>query len=447
MTDLLGLGASGLRAYGRALSNVGDNIANAQTPGYARRTTRLEELAGAGEMVLYHAAGQANGVRVTGINRLTDQWLVEGSRAAGADAGKTTARLPWLEAAETSLAQGGNDVGAALTGLFNSADLLSADPLNTTLRTQFLSSADSIATALRRTAGSLDAAVAGVGAAAAGAVTQLNTDLVALKKVNDGLLRARDGSTDQAGLLDERDRLLDNIGAAVPISVTYDNRQAATVHLGASSGPLMVSGAGGAASFGLTLAIDGRLSYSLSTVGGSIVPSVGQLAGFDEAADHVANQRSALDTLAVQVATDLNTAHVAGFDANGNIGAGLYALGSAGAATIALFALTPANVAAADAGSANGNLLAFSNLRGSSGIEAGWAALVAAQSQSVSTARAEDAAASSRRDGAFAARSDVSGIDLDQEAADLLRFQQAYEGSARVIQVARDTLQSILNIF
>ena len=46
MSDLLSVGASGLRAYGRALSNVGDNIANAQTPGYARRTTRLEELAG-----------------------------------------------------------------------------------------------------------------------------------------------------------------------------------------------------------------------------------------------------------------------------------------------------------------------------------------------------------------------------------------------------------------
>ena len=35
MTDLLGIGYSGLKAYSRALSTVGDNIANAQTPGYA----------------------------------------------------------------------------------------------------------------------------------------------------------------------------------------------------------------------------------------------------------------------------------------------------------------------------------------------------------------------------------------------------------------------------
>lgn len=447
MSDLLSLGASGLRAYGRALSNVGDNIANAQTPGYARRTTRLEELAGNREMTLYHAAGQANGVRVTGINRLTDQWLVDGSRTAGADAGQTTARLPWLEATEAGFAQGGNDVGVALTGLFNSADQLSADPTSTTLRTLFLTAADSAATALRRTAASLDSAIAGAGTAAIGGVTQLNTDLVALQKVNDGLLRARDGSTNQAGLLDERDRLLDSIGNAVPISVTYDARQAATVRLGNSAGTFMLSGSGGAAAFGVAIAVDGRLAFSLSTVGGVIVPGSGQLAGLGEAANHVADQRLGLDALATQVATDLNAAHGAGFDANGNPGVALFALGGAGAASIAAIVLTPADVAAADATSANGNLLALSGLRGSTGVEAGWAALVAAQSQSVSTARAEDAAASSRRDGALAARSEISSIDLDQEAADLLRFQQAYEGSARVIQVARDTLQSILNIF
>lgn len=447
MSDLLSVGASGLRAYGRALSNVGDNIANAQTPGYARRTTRLEELAGNGEMTLYHAAGLANGVRVTGINRITDQWLVDGSRAASADAGQTAARLPWLSATEAGLAQGGNDVGAALTGLFNSADQLSADPTSTTLRSLFLAAADGTAAAFRRTAVSLDSAVSGVGTAAIGAVTQLNTDLVALQKVNDGLLRARDGSTNQAGLLDERDRLLDSIGAAVPISVTYDNRQAATVRLGGAAGPFMLSGTGGPSTFGVATAVDGRLTYSLSTVGGAILPAAGQLTGLAEAANHVADQRLGLDALATQVATDLNTAHTAGIDANGNPGAPLFVLGAAGAASIAAVPHTPDEVAAADATSANGNLLALAGLRGNAGVEAGWAALVAAQSQSVSTARAEDAAASSRRDGAFAARSEISGIDLDQEAADLLRFQQAYAGSARVIQTARDTLQSILDIF
>ncbi len=67
--------------------------------------------------------------------------------------------------------------------------------------------------------------------------------------------------------------------------------------------------------------------------------------------------------------------------------------------------------------------------------------------QALASAKAESAAAGSRRDAALADRDDLSGVDLDREAAELLRYQQAYAGSAKVIQVARETLQSILSLF
>ncbi|WP_425529953.1 flagellar basal body rod C-terminal domain-containing protein [Stenotrophomonas maltophilia] len=37
-------------------------------------------------------------------------------------------------------------------------------------------------------------------------------------------------------------------------------------------------------------------------------------------------------------------------------------------------------------------------------------------------------------------------MNIDEEAVDLMRFQQAYQASTRVIQIARETLQSILDI-
>jgi flagellar hook-associated protein 1 FlgK len=55
-------------------------------------------------------------------------------------------------------------------------------------------------------------------------------------------------------------------------------------------------------------------------------------------------------------------------------------------------------------------------------------------------------AQTSIRDAAVSARDSVSGVNIDEEAVDLMRFQQAYQASARVIQVARETLQSILDI-
>ena len=51
-----------------------------------------------------------------------------------------------------------------------------------------------------------------------------------------------------------------------------------------------------------------------------------------------------------------------------------------------------------------------------------------------------------RADAAAAARDGVSEVDLDKEAAELLRFQQAYQAAARVIQAARDIADTILQL-
>ena len=55
-------------------------------------------------------------------------------------------------------------------------------------------------------------------------------------------------------------------------------------------------------------------------------------------------------------------------------------------------------------------------------------------------------AQSAMRNSAIAERTAATGVNIDEEAVDLIRFQQAYQASTRVIQVARETLQSILDI-
>ncbi len=442
MSDLLGLGAAGVRGYSRALQTIGDNIANAQTAGFARRSTVLAEQAGSGHSVLYPNQVAAVGVRVTGITRAVDPWLIEDARVSAGDAARSGARLDGLEAAETAIDDGGAGVGRAMTALFNRADELAADPSSIVRRSAFLQSADDVALAFRRTADGLSRAANGVAAAASVTVDQVNTDTVALARVNDGLRRAREGSTNQATLLDERDRLIDSISAALPVDIAYDARGGATLTLG---GATLLSGSD-RAMLALATAADGRLSLSASLPSGSFAVAArsGNLSGHIDAADHIAIQRSGLDTLATGFAVAINTQHAAGRDANGNAGAPLLSIGT-GANDIAAIARGTAEVAAADATGTNGNVLAFGNLRGSSSSEANWAAFAAHQSQAVASARAQDSVASTRRNGSASARDAVSAVDLDREAADLLRYQQAYEASARVIQVARETMQTILN--
>ena len=49
-------------------------------------------------------------------------------------------------------------------------------------------------------------------------------------------------------------------------------------------------------------------------------------------------------------------------------------------------------------------------------------------------------------DQAVTARDEVSGVSLDQEAADLIRFQQAYQAAAKILQVASQLFDSVLQV-
>ena len=117
------------------------------------------------------------------------------------------------------------------------------------------------------------------------------------------------------------------------------------------------------------------------------------------------------------------------------------------AATIALATTDPNAIAAATSAGSNANLLVLSTLRGANGIEAGWSGMVTDQALLVSSAKTEATASTTRKDAAFSALDETSGIDLDAEAAELLRFQQAYSASAKIIQTARQTFQSVLDLF
>jgi flagellar hook-associated protein 1 FlgK len=433
MSDLLNIGASSVRAYSKALQTVGDNISNANTQGYVRREINLAEMPSGANSVYYNSSVLPNGVRVAGVTRATDQWLVADARTAGAESGAASARLTSMSAVERTLDDGGAGVGKALTATFNALDNLAANPTDNSLRQGFLAAVGDIAATFRRTAAGLDQVSTAIGQTASLGVDAVNADVTALARVNDGLLRARDGSTNQAQLLDERDKLLDRISQALPISISFDAKGTTTLTAGNAT---LLSGAT-RATITVAQGSDGTLSF------GGVPVTGGTLGGMADAAQHVKGQKDALDTLAGQVAGQFNAQHAAGRDTNGATGQPLFA--GTTAAGLAATISDPAQVAAASTTASNGNALAFANLRGNNGVEAGWTKLVAAQSQSVANATALDSAATARLTGASQARDDLSAVDLDKEAGDLIRYQQAYDAAARILQVARDTMQSIFN--
>lgn len=447
MSDLLNIGASGVRAYQNALTTVSDNIANAGTAGYTRRTTNLSELTASGSALTQRIAVDGNGVLATGVTRAADQFRAANVRTASADLSRSETGVTWLDDIQSALT--GNQLGDRLTGFFTATAAIAADPTAATPRAALLEAATGAANAFTATGKALDNVAADLDATADQAVASLDGLAAALAKVNDGLGRSQPGTTGTAQLLDQRDQLLEQMSAVSDVSVATDAAGRATVRVGGAGGPVLV--AGNDAGFVTYVRSDtGVVSFAVHRGGttATATPTGGALAGVIDGAARIAAAHQQLDDIAARFVSGVNAAQAGGRDLDGNPGAAMFMAG-ASPTDISLTLGDPRGIAAAAVGGGqrdNSNLKAFATLRSTGAFEARTTALVADNASALAGRKQIAEAQSAIRDGAIAARDSVSGINLDTEAVDLMRFQQAYSASSRVIQVARETLQSILDI-
>jgi flagellar hook-associated protein 1 FlgK len=234
------------------------------------------------------------------------------------------------------------------------------------------------------------------------------------------------------------------------ITVTLDGAGRATVRLGSASGPVFVSPGVASGTVTYSRNAEGTVAYGLSrnAVSQSVSPTGGALAGLADSALRLAGATAEVDRLATSFVDGANAVQAAGEDLDGNAGAPLFAIGT-GASSMAVALADPRGIAAAAPGAGsrdNANLAGFDALRASSGAEEAVTSLIAENGAALDSRRTVVAAQSSIHQGAIAARDRMSGVNLDTEAVDLMRYQQAYQASSRVIQVAREIFQSILNV-
>ena len=459
MSDMLTIGASGLRAYQTALSTTSDNIANAGTAGFSRRTATIEEIAKANRVGLGQTTNLVgNGAFASGIARSEDSFRAADVRRTSADLARTETGVVWLDRIEGAL--GGNKLDERMTAFFNAAKGVAADPAATAPRAVMLETASSLAAAFAGTGNALAGAasdLAGTGRDAADQISGLSDSLL---KVNNGLARADTASAGRAQLLDERDRLLEAMSAITDVSVSTDSIGRATVRAGGTAGPILTD-VGSAATVTFVMNDSGAASIAVHRNGftQSLNASGGAFAGIVDAAGRIASARETVDTMAKAFVAGVNGVQATGVDLNGTTpGAAIFADNSNDPNPTALKVVMndPKGIAAAAAATlttpaegarGNGNIAKLAELRSTGGYEATLDDLTTANAAALQARSSVASAQGSIRDAAVAARDSVTGVDLDEEAVDLIRFQQAYQASSRVIQVARDTLNAIFEIF
>jgi flagellar hook-associated protein 1 FlgK len=201
---------SGLNVASRAMEVVATNIANANTPGYARRVLQV-----GANMV----GNSSQGVEVVGVIRITDRALMSDRRISEAGAAEQQTMSKFLAKVETAM--GSPTDAASLGGRIGSLDaaLIAAAsrPESEARLADVLASAKGLATQIGTVARSVQDARARADADIFASVNLLNETLAQVAEMN-GQIRNEVGSgRDASTLMDQRQALVDKISAIVPV--------------------------------------------------------------------------------------------------------------------------------------------------------------------------------------------------------------------------------------
>jgi flagellar hook-associated protein 1 FlgK len=443
-SDLLTIARAGTRAARVALDVTAQNIANASTEGYVRRSAEMAEVASSGSIGGLVTSTTLSGVRVSGIVRNADAFRQAEVRRTGSDAARASAEVNGLESIEAAVEQSG--VYEASVDFEASLQRLTADPTNGAMRASVLETGRALASTLNLSAKSLDAAGEGLRFEAQGGVDQVNQLAGELAKVNARLARTAGSANDQSALLDQRDTLLQKLSGQVDITTTFAADRTVQVRLGGTTGTDLVNG-NTASTMAMTTAANGTIGF---TVGGAeVVPAGGALAGKSQALIQLVDTRGKLDAAATGVIAAVNTAQASGADLEGNPGAPLFA--GTGAADIAVVATSGNQIATAPAGSPagsrdTGNLATLRTALKTADPSGKLDAVLFGVSSAVAGRTITRDALLSISESAASALQAQAGVDLDQEAVNLVRFQQAFAASGKIMQVANDMFDTILGI-
>ncbi len=265
---------------------------------------------------------------------------------------------------------------------------------------------------------------------------------MSLSKINEGISRSQPGSTAAAQLMDQRDDVLSQMSNLSDITTTFDSIGRATVNL--ADRAARRSCAAPVPHRHLCARRHGKIAFSI-TVGiekTQITPGGGTLGGLVDGAQRASSIRDVLNSVAGQFVKTVNDNQAAGKDQNNQTGAAMFVIDQTRPATEMSVAtgFVGSQIAAGTGGGSRdaSNLAALEATRNSKGYEAQLTTLVTDNATAYKQKNTIADAQTSIRDGAATALSSSTGVNLDSEAVDLIRFQQAYAASSRVIQVARD---------
>ncbi|SDQ20443.1 flagellar hook-associated protein FlgK [Quadrisphaera sp. DSM 44207] len=453
-----------LQAHRRALDVTGNNIANANTAGYTRQRAELTSRVAPGVQSL-HAASRltGNGVEVTGTSRLGDAFLDARVRSQTSLSAELTGRAQTLAAVEDLMAEPGEQgLGAQLQKMWAAWSDVAAHPEQDSARRVVLQTSQAVVDRIR----SGHAAVASLWGQqrdqAGATVTEVNETAASVADLNEQVRAAVTNGGSANELMDQRDQLVTRLVELTGASVLAGRDGVVDVYLGGSAlvrgttadavvltAPTQMSGVDASATppavAGFAWASGGAATVS----GGSLKASV------DALNTVLPGAAGEYDRVARALAGRVNAVHEQGRGPNDPDAPALRPFLSPSPSTavtaenLRLAVTSPGELAAAvpGQGAQDGkNAAAIARVGVAlDGPDAVWRASVVATGVDVQAAQRRADVAQQSMAAAVGDQVSAAGVSLDEETANLLVIQRAYEGAARVLTAVDQALDTLIN--
>lgn len=356
MPDILSTGGSALLAFQRMLATTSHNVANASTPGYSRQRALLGTRGGQDIGPGFVGAG----TQINRIERLADGFVTGRLRDSASELGRLSQLSTLAGRIDRMVSERASGVAVPLSDFLDAAQSLSAQPASAAARSDFLGKAEVLAARFRAMDGRLDAMVDESSRRADALVTEINTDIQEVARLNEEIVRALavGSNAPPNDLLDARDVAIQRLSGRIGVTVAEQDGGALNVFT--TTGQALVVGR---TTSTLTSTRDpydpARRELSLATPSGTVQLGTsglgGELGGLLEFSRNVLDPaQERLGRLAAAFVDAVNAQHREGVDYYGDLGGDLFAAtppqvsARSGNAGNGVFAATVADVAALD---------------------------------------------------------------------------------------------------
>jgi flagellar hook-associated protein 1 FlgK len=320
-----------------------------------------------------------------------------------------------------------------------------------------LTTAATLAGDVSNAAASLNSQRSAVDQEAAGVITQVNSLTSAIAQLNQQI-QSTSPTGDAGTLEDQRQQDLSQLSQLIGINQTTTENNGLSITT--TAGQLLVSGGN---SFQMTTGVvNGVTDFFVGTtdVTKQMISGGGELGGYVTVRDQdIPNALSALDQLAYNVSTAVNTQNNAGTDLagdNGNAGNIFYqpAQVAGSAAAMSVVMTDTSHIAAAAQGKGTGdnsNATAMANLATQSIVNGQtptnyYSSFVSELGSTIAEVQTENTAESASVTQLQTQADSLSAVNLNDEASSMQQFERCYQAASEVFTILNTVMASALNL-